>query len=1063
MTPGSFASGPVNAPTAAVALDVKSHTFMIADYTGAQADSFGGVVFGYTTPIDLTSFQNTGIVFQLDSPSMTGASLEIKDNTGKVWKALIGDLKSFGQKYKIDLAQMEGIDKTQVSEVVLVLTGQGAKKLNIDWGSFNFSSQVPVITGNSFDETTLAVLNADPALSAGAGNSVNGEPVGRSEVHQLAADEFSFIFDVSKSPSSFSFANITKGFFDQNGIFVGTPLNLPENFIMAARGRENGQVKVEITDTGHQIASFILRLRPIYQNYTLSLAVGGNVPFDFDHTNIASIVFVEDQTIAGSSPNDLVKIKIKGLDFGPVIPPGLPIIGTLVNEGMSYFQSAAGLDPATHLPYDSLPADGIPTEDVKFTQPTLIGFYLQILGDVVKGKIQNGMTPAEALTELNTVLDSLLSVQQNFGWNGLIPWMDLDPVLDPAPWIGLGDNANLTQSIAVMIGALEGSSLNGTDDIVAKAELFLDNQEPGYTAFVDPQNGLFFGAFNTTTGQFENYHMDRLTSEFRGAIAFLKVRYPNIPQSVWDGLLPVFRDYTTANGETITNLSSFEGGAFQYFWPLLRNNELDFIGFRNLLYNYLVTQSDYASLLLIPGFVSASQRVDDGYFGRIGIPQVAETPTSLLVDMGSTYALASAYGIDPTSVLAWLNAIRDQLPSLVGDKGFFDAARSGTEVARRFLGIDIASTILGLSGSGPDDFATYLKNRGIELNYNLLYDQVSRDIHSPATLVPISAPPQTLATRSLAVFSHFTSEGVINNLETNTTDFTGIHINYDGIMPDGFGGHFWNLDQDYDGRVNRLIFFYSVTDSPDKLNLEFKDAADNSLLKLVIDLVDTPGFHITIVDLPNLSSLQAIQKVILVIDQNMTQDIKGDFFIHAISIQDPPGMTADPIVGTSDLTLNVPFVHEAVSHISFLDTSNVSSSLLAGSFVVVPRPGNNSFKENPFTPLGWNTSVINKYNSIGDSSYLGKFSNPRPSLLGIYANEQNAYQKQLETRNGFFYDPFPRHKKKIRLKKRTKLKQFQIAPKNVMELLSQESKIPLQPGSTETIQPVPLTPAASNN
>jgi len=53
--------------------------------------------------------------------------------------------------------------------------------------------------------------------------------------------------------------------------------------------------------------------------------------------------------------------------------------------------------------------------------------------------------------------------------------------------------------------------------------------------------------------------------------------------------------------------------------------------------------------------------------------------------------------------------MQDQLPDLTGMFGFYDSARSGSEVSQVFIGIDIASTILGLAGFGPEDFEAYLR------------------------------------------------------------------------------------------------------------------------------------------------------------------------------------------------------------------------------------------------------------------------------------------------------------------------------------------------------------------
>ena len=118
---------------------------------------------------------------------------------------------------------------------------------------------------------------------------------------------------------------------------------------------------------------------------------------------------------------------------------------------------------------------------------------------------------------------------------------------------------------------------------------------------------------------------------------------------MWDNLVSPVEDYIARNGSQVNNLVTFDGSAFQTFWPLLKNNELDFIAFRNALYNHFVTQTDFAAKFRIPGFLSAAEIPEDNaYVGDLGIRDVSEFPLQELVtDVGSTYALASAYLVSP--------------------------------------------------------------------------------------------------------------------------------------------------------------------------------------------------------------------------------------------------------------------------------------------------------------------------------------------------------------------------------------------------------------------------------
>jgi hypothetical protein len=85
-----------------------------------------------------------------------------------------------------------------------------------------------------------------------------------------------------------------------------------------------------------------------------------------------------------------------------------------------------------------------------------------------------------------------------------------------------------------------------------------------------------------------------------------------------------------------------------------------------MLYTQLISQMDWAAQNNLPGILSASSLPEGGYYGAIGVPVLAEqtfNPTGIsnyydtvLMNTGSTYALASAMAIDPRAVLGWLDA-----------------------------------------------------------------------------------------------------------------------------------------------------------------------------------------------------------------------------------------------------------------------------------------------------------------------------------------------------------------------------------------------------------------------
>ncbi len=909
-TLSSFDSNPPD-PNGTVTLNQLSGSRFNLAYDLTNAASFGGSITSFddfaTGPKEFQNLTGQTLIFGLKDAGAPTVTLQLEDAAGNKDQVVITGVDGAERFFSVDTSLFDGVNLSQITGIIFLLeqtkTTDPTSTLEVRLGGHPF---IPTIQGTNFDEAQITTLANTPNVIVVSGNSAVVE------LHQLSSSEFEYQFDLQPSATSFSAITIAK---------PGALLSLPQDIVLAVRGHEGQQVLVEITDTTNRKASFMLVLHPVYQNYTLSLS-GANIPAGFDRTSVAAIVFVEDRTVA-TALDDLAQVKIKGLDF---IPTTLPLAletlkSDLIQDGLSYFQQSVGVDPATHFPYDSVKANSTVDASNKFTQPTLIGFYLQLLGDVVNVKSlgpSGAMTQDEALTEIDTVLTSLLNVQTQYGWNGLLPWFDLDPVVDPAAWVGLGDNANLAQSLAVMMGSLDGAPLTpaqrtAANAILAKADQFLNNQAPGYAAFVDPTFGIFRSSVDRASGVFDNY-IDRLASEFRGAVAFLKVRYPSLPDTVWTNLVAHTKDYIDQVGAHVENLAYYDGSAFQAFWPNLRNDERDFVGFRNALYNAFVSFLDYSAQNRIPGILSASQRpngVSPGqYYGRTGIRQIAESGVShadqYLIDVGSTYALASALSIDPLTVLSWLNAIKEQLPSLSGNQGFLDSARSDSEIAHLFLGIDVASTILGLANTGPAAFETYLKNRNLELSYNLLYDTVSQQLGIGKTTATLQNPPE-FPDRSRAVFSHFSAEGSINSFPINPASFTGVHFTY-GALAGGFGGQFWVLDQNYDAQANQLVIHYSVNDSPQSIKIELKDDADNLIFSTTENLVNSSDDQRLVINLPNQAIFATLRKVFIVIDQNATGDTSGDFAIRAIDFQHLPSsqnLQPDAGLGPGDVT-NLP-------------------------------------------------------------------------------------------------------------------------------------------------------------
>jgi hypothetical protein len=877
----SASSGLVNAGTTATET-YHVNSWYAYNYTLGDVNDFvfSQISWGYfnatNTFVGTAGNVGSSLVLALNGPAGKQMKVEVWDSS-HVKKEFFVNLTGTWQNYTLNLS---GLDTAHIGLINFV-TDQAHMGSS---GSVGIVSKglayTPVVTGLTYNQALLtSFADSSPSLAAGSGNTVSGQPAAAMRMTQNSANEFEYEYDLSSSATSFAFNAITLG---------GAPFSLPTSqYVFAARGTEGERVKVEITDTNNHKASFIIVLGSSYQNFAL------DVPAEVNRTLIKEIVFVQDRNIGSPFLNDYVKVQTSGLAY----TPPTPILtfeatrDTLVQTSLNYFDVGVGVDATTHFPYDNLGDGGANTGH--YTQPTLIGFYLQILGDVVTGKINNGMTRTQALAEINTVMTNLLSVQSaSYSWNGLIPWLNLNPLAASSNTIALGDNANLSQSIAVMVGALESGGLSGADLTAAqlistKADQYLSNQAAGYAAFVDSNFGIFHAAYDISNGTFSAY-IDRVSNEFRGAVAFLAVYYAGVPDSVWNNLvISTNSNYIDRNGQAVENLAPWDGAAFQVFWPGLRNDESSYIGFRNALYNMLATQLDYAYQNRIPGILSTGLTPEGSYAGT-GIPQMAEAnmvpgaTNTIVGDVGSTYALAAAMGIDHNAVLGWLDTINN-LFGMMGDYGFYDSARSGSEISNHFIGVDVASMILGLAGNGPSDFTTFLRNRGIEDEYNHLYDTTSRKISIDRTNSGLPNAPQ-FPDRSLTVFSHIGSEGTINNFQTATTQIYGVHLTYNSLQATD-SGHFWKLSQAYDAQANQLILNYSAVDSPQFVRIELKDGAGVLLYQTTVALQQGTKFTRLVIDLPNQTTLASVQEIDLVVDPQEGGDATGDFTIHSINFQ----------------------------------------------------------------------------------------------------------------------------------------------------------------------------------
>ncbi|HNV86348.1 MAG TPA: interleukin-like EMT inducer domain-containing protein [Candidatus Omnitrophota bacterium] len=446
-------------------------------------------------------------------------------------------------------------------------------------------------------------------------------------------------------------------------------------------------------------------------------------------------------------------------------PDEIDLKNNWIEKNISFFDEGIGIDEETGFPLDFVSFDTETPERGFFTQPTAIGFYLQILGLAVSSENGlGGLNREEALTRSEKVVQNLERVQEEIGYKGLFPFMDLDkePEPDSAPLlavpcddaIGFGDNAGLAQSLADFIGSLKSENLFNPEDrprldrLIARSDGILERMGEGFRDFYDPPTGLVRAVYHTETKTFDHW-IDRLFQEFRPSLAFVISRF-GLPEEAWDRLVLVSKSSSVSPERDIENLVPYDGSAFQMFWPLLRSDETKFEEFEKVFRNFLLTTAYFSARNGLPGFLSAGWVPGQDYSGKIGVSSAAETSDPLNENAASLYGLAAAYSLAPHFVIEWIREILGEIPGLSGPYGFFDSADSEGTIGRRYYATHQAAIVLALSGTGASGFENYLKETGLEQSYASLYERWEFNLKEADLTLPES-PFETAEESSAAV------------------------------------------------------------------------------------------------------------------------------------------------------------------------------------------------------------------------------------------------------------------------------------------------------------------------
>jgi hypothetical protein len=288
---------------------------------------------------------------------------------------------------------------------------------------------------------------------------------------------------------------------------------------------------------------------------------------DISFKAVAYSIIVPVVVNACTKPNDEITPPITEPDPIELPDPAPEVISVAEATVRARQYVHFGVNQTLQFPYDfiALRDNQIDTAHSDYrTQPTLIGFYVQYLLDVIKGnETSPTITQEQARKNLSTLLGNLTIMQGRDGWKGLLPtWSNIQGgiVRKLYDTYAVGDNLNLSAKLFMIKGAL-----GATDPLWKTAEAFLAKQEEGYATMVDTAgSGRFWGSYENGA-ILKNWQIDRISTEFAPGIAWAAAYYGQVPRTVFDKL--------RAKGTEFVN--TWNGDAFTYSWPLLTFDPTD--------------------------------------------------------------------------------------------------------------------------------------------------------------------------------------------------------------------------------------------------------------------------------------------------------------------------------------------------------------------------------------------------------------------------------------------------------------------------------------------------------
>lgn len=372
-----------------------------------------------------------------------------------------------------------------------------------------------------------------------------------------------------------------------------------------------------------------------------------------------------------------------------------------------------------------------------YTQPTNIGFYSQLLANVISGDIvTEEMSRDQAIVALDKMMTSLVRDQGTIGYQGLMPWMSFNG----ATWqrdgsqygqqVILGDNVNLSASLGAAEGALMSPGLSGNPAVTAiiqKMETFLNAQGVGYTLLYDPSVKEFRNGMLVSTGQYVSGYHNFFGDEFRSGILFVTLRYnfdSTASRNGYEEMDGLIRNYILSSGDAAYTVSPWDGGAFQMLWPTLTMPEIDNPGLDQMLQDFVTIALDFSERNDLPGFLSACYSAPGQYAGDAGIQDIAASGGSHNQSVASLYTLGAAHMVDPSAIDQFLRDIFIAHPDLVTTHGLWEGFNTSTNsVVQEQIVANIATFLIGMAGKGPEHMTRYLQSKNLYTTLQSIYSQ----------------------------------------------------------------------------------------------------------------------------------------------------------------------------------------------------------------------------------------------------------------------------------------------------------------------------------------------------